>query len=456
MHKEIDKEMDNRITAYLAGHRDEMVEDLKRLVSFASVYREGSKYPFGDENAAALDFMMELCEKSGLTTRNFDYYCMDASYGTGQESVAALCHLDMVPEGDGWKTPPFEATIRDGILYGRGVVDDKGPSIAALYALKALLASGVPLKRTVRLIFGCDEERGMSDLAYYTSKTGAPDYAFSPDAEFPVINAEKSILHFTYAYQIKSPSSVVKISAGTRANVIPPTASAQLDFVPSAEVMNNIVVEADASGIFAKAFGKAGHASKPESGDNAIIRLLQYLSAALPADDGLHGAVKKLYDALRFTDGYGLGIGCSDKASGALTCNLGILEFDGRELRATIDIRHPVTLEMNDTIAKLEKAIDRFSYTTLKAAEGLYWPESHPLVAKLMGVYRAVTGDRTGPASMGGGTYARALPTAVAFGPVLRGGVSGGEHTADERLGIDELLTAARIYAHSFCELANM
>ena len=69
--------------------------------------------------------------------------------------------------GDGWNTDPFEGVIADGRITGRGVLDDKGPVIAALYAMKALKDSGAELKRRIRLIVGTDEETGSTDMERY-------------------------------------------------------------------------------------------------------------------------------------------------------------------------------------------------------------------------------------------------------------------------------------------------
>ena len=193
----MNKELDKKIIEYLDDNRDNFIGDLRKLLSFNSVKGEASQgKPFGQEPAKALDFMMKMCQDAGLKTKNYEYYCMDASIGEGDEVIGALCHLDIVPAGEGWDYPPFEGKMEGSLMYGRGVCDDKGPAIAIFYAVKALMHAGVKFDKTVRLIFGSDEETGMSDMKYYLSKVKAPDYAFSPDAEFPVIFAEKNVITY--------------------------------------------------------------------------------------------------------------------------------------------------------------------------------------------------------------------------------------------------------------------
>jgi succinyl-diaminopimelate desuccinylase len=381
---------------------------------------------------------------------------MDATYGDGEEVIASLSHLDIVPIGEGWQHDPFGGEIEDGIIYGRGSNDDKGPLMASVYAVKALLDAGVTFKRKIRLIFGCDEESGMGDMKYYLQKSKAPDYAFSPDACFPAVHAEKTILRGTYTANIKDETIVKKISGGLRTNVVPESATALVTRIGSYHNDPNIVIE-DKEGLYQiTATGKSAHASTPEVGTNAIMILCKYLMRTLPKDDPYKEICTTLFDSFNQTNGRALNIQCEDKPTGALTINLGIIDGDDNNLSCQFDIRHPVTLSAELTHKKLLTALKDFKLDNYSCLDGLYWSKDHPLIKTLQGIYKKITGDKQDPVSMGGGTYARTLPCAVAFGPSLPNSKSKNAHMPDECADIEELLTGARIYAHSLYELAYM
>lgn len=453
----MNKELDKKITTFLETNRDNFIKDLQELVKIDSTrVQDDSGKPFGKGNADALDHMMKMCNGMGLECRNFDYYCMDATYGTGDEVVASLSHLDIVPIGEGWQYDPFGGQVVDGLMYGRGTSDDKGPLLASVYALHALLDADVTLKRKIRLIFGCDEECGMSDMKYYLEKSKAPDYAFSPDACFPAVHAEKTILFGKYVADIKKDTIVKEIFGGSRGNVVPESATAIVSRIGSYHNDPNIVIE-DKDGMYhITATGKSAHASIPEGGVSAIMILCKYLMRTLPKGDAYKEICTTLFEAFSRTDGRGLRINCDDKPTGALTINLGVIKGDKESVECVIDIRHPVTLSAELTHKKLLTAVKGFRLEDYECSNGLYWPKDHPLIKTLQGIYRKITGNKQDPVAMGGGTYARTLPCAVAFGPGLPDGKSKGAHMPDECVDLDELMTAARIYAHSFYELCNM
>ena len=453
----MDKKLDQQITQYLENHKEQFIKDLKGLLSIDSVGvgPQGDK-PYGEGVADALDYMLALCKDANLTTKNYDYYCGEATYGDGEESVASLTHLDVVPVSDNWKHDPFGAEIKDNVIYARGAVDNKGPGVAALYGLKALLDAGVPLKREIKLIFGCDEESGMGGVKHYLTKTDAPTYAFTPDAEFPVIHAEKNILHGTFHYKVDKPSVVMCIEGGTRGNVVPDLAIARLKATSDLPAAKDIQITTEDSVTTISASGTPAHASIPHEGDNAIVKLMGYLADILPDEDGIKGIAKMAHQGFQDYHGKGLGIDCEDEATGLLTLNLGVIGYDGNMLDMEFDIRQPVTLSMEKLMDDLQHRMEGCKLD-IRGAKGLYWPKDHGLVATLMNVYRDVTGDTDcEPLTMGGGTYARALPCAVAFGPNTPNDHMGNVHMDDEYADIDQLYSGARIFAHAFYELANM
>ena len=187
-------EFNEKLDAALAALDGDMIDTLARWIRIPSVRAEQSapNAPFGMEVRRALDTAIADIARLGMTPRDIDGYCCDAEIGEGEETIAVLAHLDVVPEGDGWTHEPYGAEIVDGRIIGRGTSDDKGPGVAALFAMKAVLDAGIPLRRRCRLILGCDEECGMQDLEYYEQKVGLPAKGFSPDANFPLINTERA------------------------------------------------------------------------------------------------------------------------------------------------------------------------------------------------------------------------------------------------------------------------
>ena len=454
----MNKELDKQITQYLEQNKAQFISDLRGLLKFNSVLAEDDpERPYGAENGKAIDYMMELCSASGLTCENVGYYAMDATYGDGEETVASLSHLDIVPVGGDWEHDPFAGEVDGDIIYGRGTLDDKGPSIAALYAVKSLIDAGAPLKRKLRLIFGCDEESGMGDMKHYLKKREAPEYAFSPDAYFPTIFAEKSVLNGKYKAHIVGDTIVKKIEGGTRSNVVPDSAYAYITSLGPYQCDPNIVIEDHGNGMYeVRAKGVSAHASTPNEGSNAVVTLIKYLSRILPKDDAYKPLLKRISRGFEMTDGSGLGIACADKPTGALTLNLGTISADDTKICIVFDIRNPVTLSSELTRKKLETALEGAELKKFKSSQGLYVQKDHPLITTLQGIYKSVTGDKTESFSIGGGTYARTLPCAVAFGPAFHDGKSKGAHMHDECASLSELINAARIYAHAFYELSNI
>ena len=271
-----------------------------------------------------------IWKRLGMEPRDVDGYCCDTEIGQGDEVIAVLSHLDVVPEGEGWAHDPYGAEIIDGRMIGRGTSDDKGPGVAALFAMKAIMNAGIPLRRRCRLILGCDEECGMQDLKYYDRKIGLPDRGFSPDANFPLINTEKGGLTMKLHTAV-SDERLIEIASGTRVNVVPNQAVAVIagDCARPRRMRSTWrtrtarwrarLVGGDTR---LTVTGVSAHASVPEKGKNAAKMLVHVLSKL-----GIGGAPIALLDeaAGRESAGEDLGIAGSDKVSGALTINLGLL-----------------------------------------------------------------------------------------------------------------------------------
>lgn len=453
---------DDFIVRYMAEHREAMIEDIRTLVAIDSAKGPAAPgAPFGPGPRKALDAALELGKRLGFTVRDIDGYCGEITWEAGEERVSALCHLDIVPIGEGWTRDPLGKSPMEGsLLYGRGTGDNKGPAVATLYALAALKASGYQPKRTLQLIVGCDEECGMSDMVEYLKRVPAPKYAFSPDAGFPAVHGEKGFVKGDFTYTYHAPSCIVELYSGVQVNVVPHhayavVASMQAAAMPEAEY---ITVTQEGENVRIAALGEPSHAADPQHGRNAIGLLMQYLAKVLPMGDGALPGVGYVAENLGTTyDGAGVGVACADEVSGPLTLNVGILRGDAASFNIRIDIRNPVTIDESKNAAILQESFLKMGFTGTGTSEPpLYLPLDHPLICALHDVYTTVTGDTRKPATMGGGTYARALPCAVAYGPGMPGFGGGGAHGADESVDIDMLVKAGQVYFHAFAALSEL
>lgn len=443
-----------------------LLKTLGESIRIPSVRQEdGSGYPYGADIQRCLEFMLETGRNLGLAVGNLDNRVGWCEYGAGEEMVAVLGHLDVVPAGGGWSGDPFSGEIRDGKVFGRGSMDDKGPTVAALYALRALKESGLPLRRRVRLLMGTNEETGSADMKYYLAHGGeTPVMGFTPDGEYPVINGEKGIVNVTFRRALRQtgPVRLRKISGGDAPNVVPASAFAELECSDElARKIPGLLPEKTAcvsipGGVRIEARGVSAHGSTPEQGENAAGRLLLALSA-LPLEGELREAVRFLAEKIGLeTDGAALGIALEDEMSGGLTFNLGTVEGDAEGLTCRVNYRYPVTKSLDDCgpkfQAELEAAGFRVEEQTHK--QSLYIPPESELVTALMRVYREETGLDGAPKSIGGGTYAKAMPNVVAFGPIFPGDEVR-EHKPDEFIEVDRLMQNAQIIARAMYELAK-
>ena len=430
---------------------DELVQSLQKVISFNTEKGVAAKgAPFGKNVKDCLDFTLKLASSFGLTTYDCDGYAGHADFvGTTSEVLGILGHLDVVPsKAEEWLYPPYAAEIHDGKLYGRGTMDDKGPMIACLYAVKALKDAGFKPKKTVRLIFGCDEESGMQCVEHYFSKMPFPTVSFSPDGDFPVINREKGIYQFDIVCG-KLPHGV-KITAGERANVVPSLCTATL---PTAvNDVPGITCQKSSTGYVYTALGKSAHGSTPDEGINATHAVLKLLTAHYPDNSTLRFLTEKVID----TTGKAWGINLQDKESGKLTCNLGVLRTaDDGTVTATVDIRFPVTYTCDKMYQILrEHTPAEFTIRPVHISEPLFVPSDSKLVTTLMSVYNGEMSTNLEPLAIGGGTYSRCLPNCVAFGPLFPGEEQT-IHMPNECVDLANLRKMAELYLEAIYQLSK-
>lgn len=461
---------------WIDSMKSEIVESTQKLIKIRSVESDPEPdMPFGKGINDSLEYVLDLSSELGFKTKNMAGYAGHAEIGQGEEIVGILVHLDVVPEGSGWTYPPYGGEIHENKIYGRGSIDDKGPAIAALYAMKAIQECNIPLNKRVRIIFGTDEESGWQGISHYLEHEETPTIGFAPDAEFPAIHGEKGIIIFNlekeFAQKSESASEglVVKsIIGGNAPNMVPDycetvLAGNNLANVKSAleaynvEHQTKLSCEEKDNQLLIKSYGISSHGSMPELGQNAISQLMVFL-ASLDLESNDISDFIKLYAAKIGMEYYGQSIGCAfeDEVSGKLIFNVGLIEVTTEHAKVVINIRYPVTCKADQVYTGIDKAIIG---TGVKIVEGnhmapLYVPADDELVVKLMSVYQEMTGDNRAPITIGGGTYARAIKKAVAFGPLFPGQPELA-HQKDEYIGIDDLILNTKIYAKAIFALAG-
>ncbi|MGE7841581.1 dipeptidase PepV [Lysinibacillus sp. NPDC093712] len=456
--------------------QDELIRELQELVQINSVLDEKTitaDVPFGDGPLKALEWLLAKGEAEGLQTKNIDNYAGHIEMGQGEELLGILCHVDVVPEGDetNWTYPPFSGTIADGKLFARGAIDDKGPTIAAWMAMKLVKDAGIQLNKRVRMIIGTDEETGFRCVDHYFKNEEMPTFGFAPDADFPLINAEKGIAELVFSQNKTGDATkeqLLLFNAGKRPNMVPDFAKATIQFVSGQFEQNfqtflsknqlegSLLIEGSHYIITIK--GKAAHAMEPEKGVNAAVYLSAFLQQELTTE-GSKQFVDFIADVFH-QDHYGnaLALQFEDDMSGKTTLNPGIVAYDVAQGGSmVISMRYSVTYPFDEKITEAQRlAADKgFSLDIQDDSKPHYVSEDDPLIQALAGVYRRQTGDNETPLlSTGGGTYARVMKKGVAFG-MLFPGEPDVAHRADEFVVIENLVKAAAIYAEAIVELAG-
>ncbi|MBQ3109500.1 MAG: dipeptidase PepV [Clostridia bacterium] len=420
--------MNAKVDAIIAAKQDLIISDLQDQIRIPSVKEEptGKKDPFGPGVRASLDAALALGEKYGFEVRDIDGYAGTIEYGPKDaEVLGVVAHLDVVPAGEGWDYDPFGAEIVGDRIYGRGTTDDKGPFIAVLHALSAIKEAGIPLKRRVRVILGCDEESGWGCMEYYKKHEPAPDLGFTPDGEYPVVNSEKGLLQVYYKSAFESK---IRLYAGDRANVVPGSATAYLpltlnDVMPAAEAYSlksgfPVSASADDEGTVLTVTGQSTHASIPHLGLNALQAMLQLL-AMLPLEENDAKMAEGLAELFKMDHhGESMGLDVTDE-SGRQTLNPAAIvwEEDGIH-KLALDLRCPASRPLDVIKAELLAHLAPLGFELYDSHEqkALFVPADSELVSKLINVYAERTGVVAKPLAIGGGTYARAFENTVAFG----------------------------------------
>lgn len=464
--------------------KDELLKDLKDLLSIKSVReepvkKEGVLLPFGEGVHESLMFMKGLAERDGFNFTNVDNYQGHIDFTQGKEkTMGVLLHLDVVPEGEGWTKKAFEGTLEDGRLYGRGTNDDKGPAIASYYSLRVLKELGFLPEKNIRLVLGLDEETGWQGMDYYLERIKAPDFGFTPDANFPVIKGEKGILVFDIVKKLTKTVGLEKglelksLKAGSAPNMVADFARA-LVFHGDKDMYRLMEEQAEAFNIdkeykvkvkpVGKSLeivtrGKSSHGAKPDQGYNGLSLLMSFLGTLSFKEDSVNDFISFYNHHIGFqVTGENLGISLEDKESGNTVVNVGKGYVDEKEARITINVRYPVTFTDEEVYKRLMVVLHPLDLGVVKTMvqHPVYFDEEDPMIKTLMDCYRTITKDyESKPIVIGGGTYARAMRNFVSFGPQFPH-EEDVAHKQDEYVDVESLIKAGIIYTKSIYELTK-
>lgn len=464
----MNQEIVKKLEAWLDTHFDELVEDIRRVVSLPSVAtHEGGDPPFGADCKRVLDEALALAKGYGFEIQNYDNRFGAVTLRPGKsagDEIGFWGHLDVVPPGDGWQlTQPYAPIVRDGYLIGRGVSDNKGPTIGVMYLLRAFEELHIPTRHGLRLFLGCDEEHGMEDVQYYAAHYPPQKLTITPDCGFPACYAEKGIVEANIV-SAQPMETVTALKAGMASNIVPDKATLTLRGTDGADVNGEWIQTQICGGetrIHAR--GVSSHSANPQGGVNAIHKAME---AAL-ASGLLSARDTQVIDFLKRVNddcfGTTLHIDASDEVSGQTTCagTMASMREDGRAVMH-LNIRHCISAKGEDIFESMERVcaengcvLERVRYSAPN-----YFPRENPVVDALTNAFNEMTGEQRETYVMGGGTYARKLPNALGCG---LGGLKepettlfeeghGGAHQPDEHLYLANFKRALVIFA--MCVLA--
>lgn len=418
----------------MANYFNDIVKNLSQAIKYNSAQAPAKEgMPFGEGAAKCLDFYLSLADFMGFETKNYDNYVGEVCWGSGKD-FAVLAHLDVVPAGSGWEHDPFGGEVDETAkkIWGRGTMDDKGPAMIALYAMKALSDEGFKPSRRIKLILGCNEETGWACIDHYNKVAKMPEEGISPDADFPVIYAEKGILQVKFSFPAAG-AAFSGLTGGNRPNMVCDycEATAAVD----KEKLEKLGMSAEGGKVISR--GKSAHGSTPDKGVNAIAPMLEYLN--------LTEIKKSLFDEY-------MGLKGMKDSTGPLTFSPNLIEQSGDEIFVTCDIRYPATFAKRKVTDVLDARAVK--YEILHDQAPLFNDAESPLISTLLNVYNKVTGKNARPIAIGGGTYARALKYGAAFGPEEEGEEST-IHQANEYITFEKIEKCFEIYKLALKELCG-
>lgn len=454
----------NDAKQFLVDNQENMLKDLATLIEIDSTQGDEQKgMPFGKGPYDALMATKNMVTKNGFEFVDLDGYIGYFDFGTDKPEYGVISHVDVVPASENFSVEPFALTQKDGYLYGRGVVDDKGPTIGVLYAISALKHAGFVPKKTIRMIVGTNEETGWKDIDYYNSHAVMPEFGFSPDADYPLINIEKGLFRFDLKSSLDIDARLVFANAGQRSNMVPDKAVCKVGFNTKIyeDALKNINVQGTIK-VCDKDFceitfnGISAHASVLEQGENAAYKLLMFLHELNfnEKTNKIIADVCKLF--LGYYHGQGFGIDAYDEESGRVTMNLGVLTIGNAGTNITVDVRYPIVSDLDTCVNGIKHAIKDtgFEFILGHNMPLHHVPKDTPLVEKLLLAYEEETGLTGKPIAIGGATFSRAFSQGVAFGTTFVGEPMVA-HNDDERVSLDSFIKNANIMVRAIYNLCK-
>ena len=461
-----------KIEAYFADKQDQILADIDRLIRIKSEREEAKPgMPFGEGPYRALMEGQKLAQEMGFATKNFDNYVVSAEMNDKPAYLGILAHLDVVSEGSGWTFPPYEGTIQDGRIYGRGSADDKGPAVVALWAAKAAREINPNLSKGCRIILGSAEETGSEDLEYYLPKEPAPPLSFSPDAEYPVINIEKGGHKPVFGAKWEEDKALPRVTAihgGITTNIVTRECDAWVEGMALADIQDVCKKHQEKTGVEftcteenglvrVHTLGVSAHAASPETGKNAQIAMVGLLADLPLAQSRGQKAICDLARLFPFGDNYGaaMGVNIEDEISGKLTLVFSKLQFDLTGFEGQFDSRCPICATEENVSKVVKKQFDACGFEILARGHMFaphYVPAESLLVQTLLKTYEQYTGLKGECLAIGGGTYVHEIEGGVAFGCALPG-TDNRMHGADEFAVIEELMVSAKMFTQIILEL---
>lgn len=455
----------NKLKAEVKDLMPELIKSISDLVEIPSVedpLTMSAEKPQGEGCYQALRAVEKMAKDLGFTFKNIQNVAGHAQWGEGETILGILGHIDVVPAGAGWSCDPFSGKVENGYLWGRGAIDNKGPTLACLYAQKALMNLGFLPRKRIRTIIGTAEETNWKCMNAYFASEEKPTYGFTPDGQFPIIQSEKGILRLEITGDL---TDKFWAYGGERINVVPNRAYARipqglkiskpLESITHTEVAKTINQKVDSSNyVWAK--GIEAHGSTPKDGHNAIVDLLIGLFAS-----GIKHPLVEFFAKLGQTsDGAPLKINYQHEIAGKLSWNPGILRINEKECRVSVDIRYPFGITIEQIMAEIKKHLPNSLEIKALSVGGDYTKApllvdaKHPLIQNLQKAYQEVTGEEPKLMAIGGGTYAKAIPNTVAFGAEFPGEPMLA-HKANERISLESLEKMTLIYAYAIYLLAQ-
>jgi succinyl-diaminopimelate desuccinylase len=468
--------LDEELDRWIQDNRDDMVKELCSWVSHPSVSRADLAEPgapYGQDCREMLDYALERGRFFGFRTEDHEGYCGDIRYGEAEDEFGFVCHLDVVPEGEGWIYDPYHPVEKDGFVIGRGAEDNKGAAIQVLWAFRFFKEKQIPLSKTLRLMLGCAEETGMADYKHYLDEMNGkvPSMSIVADASFPVCFAQKG--GYNASFLIPAGADIVEFRAGKVCNSIPDTATLVITGISleaAQEALRDypgieVASEQEKGAVRIIGHGKSGHAAFPEGTRNAIQLLAEAVSQSGLTKQADLAGIEFIAQIFASVYGEGLGIGCEDEQSGKLTLNAGVISRQGNDLKVDIDIRFPVSCSAKWIGETIRETLKQWGVqiTEVRISNPYYIDPQDDAVVTMSEIYSRISGYDSKPYAMGGGTYSKVIPNAISYGPGFPGAHRpeflpeghGNAHGPDEVLYIEDWLKGLKIYILTIWSLAG-